>query len=456
MKSNMNLEAIAGKKILFASMPAEGHVNPLTGLAKYLQTCGADVRWYTGASYAPKIEKLGIHLYPFQRAVDIGGANIDELFADRVQIKGQVKKLVYDMINVFIRQAPKFIDDMQDIQKEFPFDLVVAECTFTAIPIINKIFDVPVAGVGIVPLTETSRDLPPMGLGMTPSYTLTGKVKQAFLRFITDKVLFRKANLAAYEMLDGYGVEHNRSNIFDLNVKASDVYLQSGTPGFEYRRSDMSRHIRFIGSLLPYTSSKKLSSWNDVRLTQYEKVVIVTQGTVEKDVEKILVPALEAFKNTDTLVVCTTGGSQTEELRKRFPQQNLIIEDFIPFDSIMPYAKAYITNGGYGGVMLGIENKLPMVVAGVHEGKNEICARVGYFKLGIDLKTEKPTAAQIKKAAEKVMVSSVYKKNIQRLSREFRQYHPGELSASHIGALFNKKAKGKTISFDSNTLHQAV
>ena len=256
--------------------------------------------------------------------------------------------------------------------------------------------------------------------------------------------MFREANLAAYKILESYGVEHSHSNIFDLNVKSSDLYLQSGTPGFEYRRSDMGKNIRFIGSLLPYNSAKKPSSWYDNRLNQYEKVIIVTQGTVEKDVEKLLVPTLEAYKDSDTLVICTTGGSMTKELRKRFPQSNIIIEDFIPFDSIMPYAKVYITNGGYGGVMLGIENKLPMVVAGVHEGKNEICARVGYFKLGINLKTERPSAAQIKKATEKILTSPVYRKNIQRLSHEFIQYHPGELSGSHIGALFNKLAKTKT------------
>ncbi len=57
----------------------------------------------------------------------------------------------------------------------------------------------------------------------------------------------------------------------------------------------------------------------------------------------------------------------------------------------MPYPDVYITNEGYGGVMLAIENKLPMVLAGVHEGKNEINARIGYFKLGINLRTETPT-----------------------------------------------------------------
>jgi UDP:flavonoid glycosyltransferase YjiC (YdhE family) len=102
------------------------------------------------------------------------------------------------------------------------------------------------------------------------------------------------------------------------------------------------------------------------------------------------VPTLEAFKGTDCLVIATTGGSRTAELKARYPQENFIIEDFIPFNDVMPYASVYVTNGGYGGVMLGIENHLPLVVGGVHEGKNEINARVGYFKLGINLGTEKP------------------------------------------------------------------
>jgi len=269
-------------------------------------------------------------------------------------------------------------------------------------------------------------------------------MKQWVLRILTDNMFFRAANHACHEILDSYGVEHNRSNVLDINVKATDLYLQSGTPGFEYRRSDIGSNIRFIGSLLPYTAEQKSSRCTDIRLSQFEKVITVTQGTVEKDVEKLLVPTLEAFKNTDTLVVCTTGGSKTEELKERFPYSNIIIEDFIPFDSIMPYTRVYVTNGGYGGVMLGIENKLPMVVAGVHEGKNEICARVGYFKLGINLKTERPSAAQIKKAVEKVLRCQAYRKNVQRLSKEFRQYNPGELGASYIGALFNKRAKAKT------------
>ena len=156
----------------------------------------------------------------------------------------------------------------------------------------------------------------------------------------------------------------------------------------------------------------------------------------------MLVPGLEAFKNSNVLVVCTTGGSQTEQLRKQYPQQNIIIEDFIPFDDIMPYADAYITNGGYGGVMLGIEHRLPMVVAGINEGKNEICARIGYFQYGVNLKTETPTASQLYTAVNEVLRNPVYKKNIVQLGEEFDRYNPNELTVKYVEELIGKSLVG--------------
>jgi UDP:flavonoid glycosyltransferase YjiC (YdhE family) len=56
-------------------------------------------------------------------------------------------------------------------------------------------------------------------------------------------------------------------------------------------------------------------------------VILVTQGTVEKDVTKIIEPTLEAFKNTNYLVIATTGGSKTAALKTKYPQENFIIED---------------------------------------------------------------------------------------------------------------------------------
>jgi UDP:flavonoid glycosyltransferase YjiC (YdhE family) len=236
-------------------------------------------------------------------------------------------------------------------------------------------------------------------------------------------------------------------------VKKSSLFLQIGTPGFEYKRSDLGKNIRFIGALLPFKERKQLAAWFNPKLNAYDKVILVTQGTVEKDVSKIIEPTLEAFKDSAYLVVATTGGSGTSELKAKYPQENLIIEDFISFDDIMPYADVYITNGGYGGVMLGIENGLPMIVAGIHEGKNEINARVGYFNLGINLKTERPNTAQIQKAVEEIFRNGVYKQNVKELGEEMDRYSPNQLTAGYIADLLRQKTK---VIFRSSRVEERV
>lgn len=425
-----------GTKVLFANVPADGHFNPLTGLAMHLKNAGCEVRWYTSKTYEEKLGRMDIPFYPLQKAVDISAnVDIDAIFPERKKYRSQVSKLKFDMIHAFILRSPEYYEDIKNIYIDFPFDLMIADITFGAIPFVKEKMNKPVIAVSIVPLPETSRDLAPSGLGITPSYNFLGRWKQQALRFIADRLLFAQPTLVMREMLADHGIDAGKANIFDILIQKSTVVLQSGTPGFEYTRSDMSPHIHFAGPLLPYSERRSAKRWYSDKLKRYDKVILLTQGTVEKDVEKLIVPTLEAYKNTDRLVIVTTGGSQTDALRERYPQENIIIEDFIPFDDVMPYADVYVSNGGYGGVLLSIQHQLPMVVGGVHEGKNEINARVGYFHLGINLRTEKPAAAKLKKAVEQVLADPSYLQTVKRLSNEFKNYDAGRLCEKQVAQL---------------------
>ena len=90
-----------------------------------------------------------------------------------------------------------------------------------------------------------------------------------------------------------------------------------------------------------------------------------------------------------------------------------------------------------------------MVVAGVHEGKNEINARVGYFRLGINLKTEKPSVLQLRKAVEEILANDTYFENVKSLSQEFRKFNPNEILVRQVSRLlrFSHKKKIKEEAF---------
>lgn len=422
------------KKILFANIPADGHFNPLTGMAMELKSQGHDVRWYASKIFEEKLKKLGINHYPFKKALEVNQFNINDLFPQRKKLKAGVPQLKFDLKHFFIYRAPEYFEDISEIKQSFPFDVFVCDATFTAGKLVKNKLNVPVVGVGIVPVMSTSKDLPPYGLGLTPDHSFPGRIKQKLLRFAAKNFLFKESSSEYNKVLKRYELPVETVTIFDLPALRSDVFLQSGTSGFEYERSDMPKKLKFVGPLYGYKSTPQKESnydWKD-KLDKYKKRILISQGTFEPDHSKLIIPALEALKNEDYLLIVATGYHHTEGLRKKYSQGNIIIEDFIDFDFIMPRTDIYITNGGYGGTMLAIGHALPMVAAGVNEGKNEICARIGYFKLGVNLKTEKPTPEKIKNAVNEILSNPVYKQNVEKLRDEFRSYDTNKLSAELI------------------------
>jgi len=426
---------LRGKKILFASTAFDGHFNPLTGLAKYLQKEGCDVRWYTSEAFRKKLAKLEIPFYPFEKVQLINLDDPSQAEA-RDAIKDPMEKLNYDFIHIFIERGPEYYTDILKIHESFNFDLMVTENGFTGIPFVKQKMNVPVVVIGIVPLPENSAVLGPYGMALPPATDETTMAAYAQQNDFALNVLFKKTVEIHERTLNERGIKFERSLFTNMLVKQASLYLQIGTPGFEYQRKDLGENIRFVGALLPYqVTSQKDKHWSDERLKQYDKIVLLTQGTLEKDTQKLIEPTLEAFKYTDVLVIATTGGSNTAALREKYQAPNIIIEDFIPFSEVMPYAHVYITNGGYGGVMISLSNHLPMVAAGVHEGKAEICARVGYFHAGINLNTETPTMEAIRAAVEEVMGNKRFRIRATEICNEMAQYQSEQLCAEYISEL---------------------
>ena len=422
------------KKILFASVPIDGHFNPLTDLAVYLKNRGHDVRWYAGKAFDKKLEKLSIPRFPFKEAKEINQFNIDEYYPERTKIKSGVKKLQFDLKYFFVDRAPEYFTDIRQIYEEFPFDIMVCDAAFTALHLVRRKLNVRVVCLGIFPLMQTSKDCAPYGLGLAPSNSLFGRVKQALLRSLTKNLVFKASMLEYNKILAKYGVPPVNGLLFDVPFSEVDLYLQSGVPGFEYKRSDVAPTVRFVGGLRTFRDPSKASASPELlaRLDGSKKAILVSQGTFEPDHSKLIHPTLEAFKDTDYLILVATGFHHTEILRTTYPQPNVFIEDFMDFDVVMPKCDVYITNGGYGGVLLSIDHALPMVCAGVNEGKNEICTRVGYFRIGIDLKTEFAKPEALKEAVEELIRDESYKQNIEKLRNEFVSYDTRRLCEKHI------------------------
>ena len=420
------------KRILFATMPFDGHFSPLTGIAVHLMEQGHDVRWYAGPSYAAKLRGIGIPHVPFESAREVSGENIAELFPERARLKGP-KLISFDLEQIFVANVAHHYRDIVDVHAEFPFDTFVCDPGLYAAHLVAAKLTPRVYTVGVAPLVM-AEDPPPF-FGLKPARTIVDRGVQRIVRALLYSTMTRGVKtyngVLASEGLPPVAV----ADWLELTRTCATYYVQSGVPGFDYPRRTLPANVRFVGPLLPYRTATVLSVELEEKLREYRSVVVVSQGTVDNtDAEKLFVPALEALKGGPHLVIATTGGKNTQELRQRFPEANVVIEDFVDFDLLFGHTDLFICNGGYGSILLALSRGVPVLSAGVREGKNDINARVDYLGFGIDLKTERPTPQRIAKGVARVLADKRFAGNVARIRAELETYAPLDLIDGLVAA----------------------
>jgi len=421
------------KKILFATMPMDGHFNPLTGIAMHLKSKGHDVRWYLSQTYEEKLQKLGIRLFPYKRAREVNSQNIHILYPEFSKLKGP-KKIKFDFEKIFLDNIEDHFLDIKEIyENEFEFDMFFCDAAFYALQMINEKIGKPVYVIGPGPLLATSKDTPPNFLGFTPARTILGRKAYQVMKSLMDKMIFTHGMEVYNNMRKSQELPLLNMSFWDISTDCSTRYFLSGVPEFEYYRSDLSPKVEFVGALLPHKNGSASVFMHTEKLKQFEKVILISQGTIDNiDQNKLIIPSLEALKDKNYLLIVTTGGINTEELRKKYDLPNIIIENFIDYDYILGYTDLYITNGGFGGVMLSLSKGIPMLTAGITEGKNDINAHIRYFKVGIDLRTESPTPDRIKTKTEEILKDKTYKNNATKLQSLLRNYNTNQIIEDYV------------------------
>jgi UDP:flavonoid glycosyltransferase YjiC (YdhE family) len=135
------------------------------------------------------------------------------------------------------------------------------------------------------------------------------------------------------------------------------------------------------------------------------------------------------------LVVAATGGQPIENIKLAPIPANARIEPFIPYYHLLPHVDVMVTNGGYNGVQAALAFGVPLVAAGQTEEKPEICARVEWSGVGINLKSKTPRPMQIKNAVKKILSSPHYRQNAERLKADIASYDAPTLAATRLEQL---------------------
>ncbi|HLL54705.1 MAG TPA: glycosyltransferase, partial [Myxococcaceae bacterium] len=371
-------------RFLFATIPFTGHVMPGLPIARALVARGHEVRWYTGGYFKTKVEAAGAVHVPMRAARDFDDLRVNEVFPERAGLSdlGQLK---FDLSRIFTDQAPGELADLEAYQREWPADVVVCDTAFLGAALLQEKQGVPWAAFGITAMTVASRDTAPFGLGVLPSGSTLGRLRNRVLTALVNGLLFRDVNANVDRVWKQLGLPPRNQAIFDVPLSPF-LYLQGTVPSFEYPRGDLPPHVHFIGPFIPEPPREWTPpSWWPELLQEKRPVVHVTQGTLATDSFELILSTLDALAGEDVFVVAATGGKPVEALGRSTLPANARVERFIPYAHLLPRVSAMITNCGYGGVQLALAHGVPLIGAGTTEEKPEIANRIAWSGVGLNL-----------------------------------------------------------------------
>lgn len=413
-------------KILMASTPAVGHLNPLLAVARILQARGDDVVLTTATSLASRVTDAGVRFAPLDPEADLDFRRIDEILPDRERLPPGPVREGYVFQRVFLDPMPAQARTLRTLIDGEKPDVVVVDqifCGSTPLFLDQARSRPPLVTLGVSFLPLDRPDGAPLWLGLPPASDAATRKRYAELAAQVD-ASFAPVRAHTDDLLGTLGLPPLQESLMQARVMHCDAYLMPTVPAFEYDFFSPPDHVRFIGALAAPPSTAPLPDWwGD--LDGDRRVVLVTQGTVANtDFGQLIEPTLAALADRDDLlVVVTTGGRPVGEIATVVPR-NARLAPFLPFAALLPKVDVLVTNGGYGTVSMALAAGIPLVVSGLSEDKAEVAARVTWSGVGIDLASASPTSDALHAAVTEVLDTHRFRATARSMAAAFGRLDP--------------------------------
>ena len=169
-----------------------------------------------------------------------------------------------------------------------------------------------------------------------------------------------------------------------------------------------------------------------------KKIIYATLGTIFNTWIAFFKNVIEAFKDSDYLVVMSTGNKERLRQIGDIPE-NFIVSDFVPQAEVLKHADLFIAHGSMGSISDGMYLGIPTILVPLGADQFFNAYRLQDLGAGKVLKKVEVTPENLKREAETVLGNNLYKQQVQKVQESFQTAGGPKLAVREVEKILEKK-----------------
>jgi MGT family glycosyltransferase len=367
--------------------PAAGHLFPTVPGLLALQARGHTVHLFAPDEHLDELRAVGLHARPLDPAI----AAIEVRDYDG---ETPAERLSRGLTFVMERGEPQRSELERAIAELRPDALLVDSIAYGA-TVAAEASGLPWASLIPSLLPLPGKGIPPYGLGLKPSRSPLGRIRDAVLtRYVIR--MYGKAMLPRLnELRAGAGLPALRSPVENV-LAPTRLLVMTGDP-LEYARTDAPAHVRFVGAQL-WDPPAEAPAWLD---EPGDPWVLVTCSTDYQGDERLAAAAIEALRDEPVRVLVTLADAHgVAELPSA---ANVRIERFVAHGPVLERAAAVVCHGGMGIVQKAMAAAVPIAAVPFGRDQPEVARRITESGAGVAVPLKRLSAERLRVAVREAM-----------------------------------------------------
>ena len=401
-------------RIGFLSLPVPGHLNPMTALARKLQSRGHDVVFMSLADVAPFVEAAGLPFVPCAEAAYPAGSlgklvrRLSELsgeealqFTVNAMMKGYTASLIEFLPDTLHRAG---VDGLVLDQYQPYVELIPMHLRMPFVHVSNALH---VDYTGRTPICFVDW---PFETGVDALARNMEGVRRArmLLQPVTDVA-------QAYAKEVGLAVDWNNphSTISPL------AWITQCPREFDFGRAPDFPQFHYAG---PFHDGRGRIDFDFPwqQLTG-EPIVYASMGTLQNGLIDIFRSIAQAAVGLKKLQFVLAVGGQLDPKQLGDVPANVVVVSHAPQIEILKRSSLCITHAGLNTVLESLSSGVPMLALPITNDQPGVAARIADKKVGVVISPDQASPENFVAAIKQVLGDSTVRDNVQRMQKAIRR-----------------------------------